>query len=560
MDLHQKLSQLYSCPTKAYHQIAKNLLTNLRKSEEFLLVLIKKFLISPLSMKSQRFLEIANQIPLQVYKTLLNKTDEKQKYDVNPLIDCQISGFIQLMLRNHTQADMNFQKSLEIDKNNMHTQFLQSNSARLKFNFTLAETLLKKLIESEPENPIFWDRLGLIALDRHHFSKAEEYFTKSWEKNCINHIDIKKNKQNGAIREISVNRHNFSLMQLIWIKIEYQQFEKVEELIEIAKKNDLNDPYICNSLGDLKRYKQDSLGSINAYTNAIEMNPFEPLFWKNLALIYMQIGEFEQAQIAIDKLMTLDPDKIDPWITYAWLYEEKNEFENAILKIKAGFKRIPNCAELYIELARCKNEIEDGLGEFKYLQKAREVSPQNVNVLNGLAYYFLNNDDYEASEELFQQILKMDTANITALNGLATLKYEEHHDPNSAENYLKKSIEIDPTNLQTWIQYGQLIFHEEKYIEAEKYFKKALDINPHHISVLHYLGLIAWGIHGDLKQAESYFKHALSFADDNISISLDLIELYRTDLKQIEKAKEITKNLLKILPDDKYLKETLKKL
>jgi len=196
----------------------------------------------------------------------------------------------------------------------------------------------------------------------------------------------------------------------------------------------------------------------------------------------------------------------------------------------------------------------------KNLQKAREVSPQNVNVLNGLAFYFLNNDDYDASEEIFLQILKIDPENITALNGLATLKYEEHHDPSSAENYLKQSIEIDPTNLQTWIQYGQLIFHEEKYIEAEKYFKKALAINPQHISVLHYLGLIAWGIHGDLKQAESYFQQGLSFENDNISISLDLIELYRTDLKQIEKAKEITKNLLEILPDDKYLKEILKTL
>ncbi|MHA1562910.1 MAG: tetratricopeptide repeat protein, partial [Promethearchaeota archaeon] len=356
------------------------------------------------------------------------------------------------------------------------------------------------------------------------------------------------------------NPHNHSLMQLVWIKIEFHQFEKAQELIETAKKNDLNDPYIYNSLGDLKRYQQDTLGSINAYTNAIEMNPYEPLFWKNLALMYMQIGEFKQAQVAIDELMILDPDKIDPWITYAWLYEEKNEFENAILKIKEGLEKIPKCAELYIELARCYNEIGDGLGEFKFLQKAREVSPQNVNVLNGLAYYFLNNDDYEASEEIFQQILKIDTANITALNGLATLKYEEHHDPSSAENYLKQSIEIDPTNLQTWIQYGQLIFHEEKYIEAEKYFKKALEINPQHISVLHYLGLIAWGIHGDLKQAESYFKQGLSFESDNISISLDLIELYRTDLKQIDKAKEITKNLLEILPDDKYLKEILKTL
>ncbi len=544
MDLQRKLSRLYSCPTKDYHQIAKNLLTNLRKDEEFLLILIKNFISSPLSMNSQRFLEIANQIPLQVYKKLLKKAGDKQKFDDNPLTDCQISGFIQLMLRNYSQAEIYFQKSIEISKNNIHTRFLQSNSARLNFAFTKAETLLKNLLKNDPENVIFWDRLGLIALDRHHYSRAEKYFTKSWEKN----------------RHTPHTSHNHSLLQLTWIKIEFHQFEKAQKLIETAKKNDLSDPYIFNTLGDLKRYQQDSIGSINAYTNAVEMNPFEPLFWKNLSLIYMQIGEFKQAQVAIDELMKLDPDKIDPWISYAWFYEEKNEFENAILKINEGLERIPNCAELYFELARCYDEIGDGLGEFKFLQKAREVSPQNVNVLNGLAYYFLHNDDYEASEEIFLHILKIDAANITALNGLATLKYEEHHDPNSAENYLKQSTEIDPTNLQTWVQYGQLAFHEEKYTEAEKFFKKALDINSQQISVLHYLGLISWGIHGDLKQAENYFIHALSVEDDNISISLDLIELYRTDLKQIDKAQEITKKLLEILPDDKYLKEILKNL
>ena len=480
MDLQRKLSQLYSCPTKDYHQIAKNLLTNLRKNDEFLLAILKKFLTSPLSMNSQRFLEVANQIPLQLYKKLLNKSGDKPIYDDNPLIDCQISGIIQLMLRNFSQADIKFQKAMEISKNNIYTPFLQSNSARLNFNFTMAETLLKNLLKNDQKNAIFWDRLGLIALDRHHYSRAEEYFTKSWEKNCVSNSDIKKNEQNGINRD---NLHNHSLMQLVWIKIEFHQFDKAQEIIETAKKNDPNDPYIQNSLGDLKRYKQDPIGSINAYTNAIEINPFEPLFWKNLALIYMQIGEFQQAQVAIDELMKLDPDKIDPWITYAWFYEEKNEFENAILKINEGLEKIPKCAELYIELARCYNEIQDGLGEFKFLQKAKEVSPQNVNVLNGLAYYFLNNDDYEASEDIFFQILKTDSANITALNGLATLKYEEHHDPNSAENYLKQSIEIDPTKLQTWIQYGQLAFHEEKYTEAEKFFKKALAINPQQISV-----------------------------------------------------------------------------
>ena len=87
MDLQRKLSRLYSCPTKDYHEIAKNLLTNLRKDDEFLLILIKKFLSSPLTMNSQRFLEIANHIPLQVYKKLLNKEGDKQKYDDKPLID-----------------------------------------------------------------------------------------------------------------------------------------------------------------------------------------------------------------------------------------------------------------------------------------------------------------------------------------------------------------------------------------------------------------------------------------------------------------------------------------
>jgi tetratricopeptide (TPR) repeat protein len=548
MDLQLKLSQLYSCSTKDYHNIAKNLLTNLRKNDEFLLILLKTFLSLPVSMNSQRFLEIANHIPLQVYKKLLNKSGDKLKYNADPLIDCQISGIIQLMLRNYSQADKIFQKSMEISKNNIHSQFLQSNSARLNFDFRKAETSLKNLLKNDPENAIFWDRLGLIALDRHHFSKAEEYFSKSWE------CDSKSGSGANSCP------HNHSLLQLAWIKIEFNNFKETQKLLETAKRNDLNDPYILNSFGDLKRYQKDPLGSINSYTNAISMNPFEPLFWKNLALIYMQIGEFNQALIAIEELMKLDPDKIDPWITYAWFYEEKDEFDNAILKIKEGLEKIPKCAELYIELARCYNEIGDGLGEFKFLQKAREVSPQNVNVLNGLAYYFLNNNDFEESENIFFQILKIDPANITALNGLATLKYEEHHDPNSAESYLKQSIEIDPTNLQTWIQYGQLVFHEEKFIEAEKYFKKALAINPQHISVLHYLGLIAWGIHNDLKQAENYFKQGLSFENDNISISLDLIELYRTDLKQIDKAKEITKNLLEILPDDKYLMEILKNL
>jgi len=352
MERPRLLSLVYFSTTEGYHHYIYNLLLILREREDFLLDLIKIFLSSPLTMNSLRYLEMANQIQLQVYNKLLKKSGDNQKYDDDPLIDYQVSGFIQLILRNYSQADLLFQKSLEISRNNIHSQFLQSSSARLNFNFTKAETLLQNLLKNEPNNAIFWDRLGLISLDRHHYSKAEEYFTKSWEKKYSDYNTIKLVGQRARSvekREEMNHSHNNSLISKIWIKIEFRQFEEAQNLIEIAKENDPKDPYIYNSLGDLKRYQQDSLGSINAYSTAIKISQYEPLFWKNLALIHMQTGDFKQAQDAIDELMNLDSDKIDPWITYAWLYEEKNEFENAILKIKEGLERIPNCAELYIE-------------------------------------------------------------------------------------------------------------------------------------------------------------------------------------------------------------------
>ena len=602
MNFHQQLSRMYSCPTGDYHEIAKVLLTDHRKNEEFALNCLKEFLKLPLSMNSQRILEIINQIPLGIYKSLLKKlknaikkpiraskskkTSKKGKkstksmksmqnwdLDEKPIVFGQIIGSIELLLGNYKQADRELQKIIKLSPENIHTKFLQSNSARLQFKFAEAISILDFLLEKEPQNALIFNRLGMIALDHHNYSKAEEYFTKSWKVDGIEFnkkglkmksekkkaLKLKSDTSKSESDKISY-KHNHSLLQLVWIKNEFQNFDQAQILLDRAKKNDNRDPYLYNSLGDLKRYQNDSLGSIEAYTTALDLNPYEPLFWKNLSLMYMEIGEYKQALITIKELMKLDPDKIEPWITYAWYYEEKNEFQMAIEKIEEGLKKNPNCPELYIEIARCYDEMDDGLNEFKYLQKAMDSSPNNINVLNGVAYYFLNNDDTEAAEEIFLKILQLDPENISALNGLSTLKYDVNHDVKAAEKYLKRSIKIDSSNLQTWIQYGQLEFHEERFIQAEKYFKKALAINPQHSSVLHYLGLISWGIHDDLKRAENYFTKALEYEDDNISISLDLIELYRTGLNQIEKAKDITKKLLQILPDDKYLKQILDSL
>ena len=100
-----------------------------------------------------------------------------------------------------------------------------------------------------------------------------------------------------------------------------------------------------------------------------------------------------------------------------------------------------------------------------------------VEDLTQKALDLLDKREYKMAIDIFEQILKIDNRNITALinKGFALSKLGKL---NEAISSYDKALEISPNEVNAWIYKGEAVQGLEKYEEAVTYYDKALEINP----------------------------------------------------------------------------------
>ncbi len=119
---------------------------------------------------------------------------------------------------------------------------------------------------------------------------------------------------------------------------------------------------------------------------------------------------------------------------------------------------IKNIALIYVS----KGDNEKAIAA---IEDARKVSPNDLNLLMSEAnvqYKMGNVDKYKA---LISEAIKMDPENPELLYNLGVTSAES--DPEAAKGFYKKSIELDPTYTNAYINLAALILAEETFIVEE---------------------------------------------------------------------------------------------
>lgn len=174
------------------------------------------------------------------------------------------------------------------------------------------------------------------------------------------------------------------------------------------------------------------------------------------------------------------------------------------------------CVIITFSLVTVKKN-KDYQNNFFYLSKMVEHAPDYYEGLNGLGVEFLNRGDFINAEKFFLKAIELsvpDTFRVylnlgtlyTKMNNIEEAKksfikvienekdnelksiafynlsiiYFNEGDFNSAEYYIKKSIELDNNNANFYNNLGVIYFTKGEIEEAKKMFLKALTIDPEH--------------------------------------------------------------------------------
>jgi len=202
---------------------------------------------------------------------------------------------------------------------------------------------------------------------------------------------------------------------------------------------------------------------------------------------------------------------------------EQDSLEKALEKFKMAVIIDPTRYESYLNAAAQTMKMDDCAQAMEYSEKAYQVQPDDIRVLNARAQISFNCKEYDKSLEVYRKLLSMDPQNVNAYVNVATI-FELMRMPDSSKVAYDRVIEIDPEYKDAYYNRGILYLNraikmykelvavrdsldqnpqdqqliakskelvskqKEFYHLAEMDFQKAVDLDPDDLEALQYLG------------------------------------------------------------------------
>jgi len=189
--------------------------------------------------------------------------------------------------------------------------------------------------------------------------------------------------------------------------------------------------------------------------------------------------------------------------------------------------------EVYIRLAEMNTRLRRYSDAEKALDKAEELSiksddKRDVWFLRGAA--FEREKRYPQAEEQFQKVLASDPENASALNYLGYMLADQNQKLEEALAYIKRAVDLDPTNGAYLDSLGWAYFRLGKYEQAEDNLLKAsqkINTDP---TVHDHLGDL-YQKTGRLKLAATNWERALTEWNRTLAADVDSADQARVQQK-----------------------------
>lgn len=303
----------------------------------------------------------------------------------------------------------------------------------------------------------------------------------------------------------------------------------LKRLIELQPDNAI----VYNQLGIITGESGDLENAKLFFINAIDKDPKFIDAQRNYAGTLIQMEQFEEGIVALNKILENHPDDEQTLIYLAQLYIEAGKNEEAG-KLLAKVLAVNPKNEFAIELAESlqvadkvedeqsedlllkgQKTLEDGKPEesLKIYSKVLEKYPQNTTALygSGLANQILGKN--EQAKKLFSQVINLEPEFVNAYNNLGSIlildgKYDD------AINKFEHALKLDSSNLMAQLNLADTFIEAGKYEEGIQTLMLVLKNNPGEINALLRLGNLSLEA-GNYEQANRYFDQVLKIDPGN---------------------------------------------
>ncbi len=294
-----------------------------------------------------------------------------------------------------------------------------------------------------------------------------------------------------------------------------------------------------NSYSDIGNIEQAML----ALERAVEINPSLSESRANLGNIYLQKGRIEDAIREYRTAMEINPGDAKTHNNLGNAYARQERLSDAILQYHQSLELDPNFVDAYKNLANayCRREM------FSQAQSALEqaivLEPKNAGLYSQAGDIYSQQGDYEAAILQYKEALKIRNDFAEAYYGLGVCYNRLGQGDDEIRAY-KNALSIKPDMTAALANLGNAYFARQKYDAAIEQYKKVVQLKGDDAAIYYNLGA-AYSNSGLYEEAVAEYLKAVEIkpgmGDAHRGLGFGFYNLKKYDLawKHIKTAEEL---------------------
>ena len=363
----------------------------------------------------------------------------------------------------------------------------------------------------------------------------------------------------------AANAYNFALSK------SNENQDILNSLENIWKQKIYNDPNNFEAhanLGAIYQKIGNIAGALEEYKTAERLNPSSVVTRLNLGTLFQQEKQYETAIEAYDSILKLYPNHMSAYYYKAQCLKALGMHDAAVQNYKLALSLDPDNKNIQDELFELYKKDMTPDEMLKYLYNEVQNSPNDPAKLYEYAYQLHKNNKLDDAIIYYKKSVQLDPANLNAYINLS-LAYKQKSQIDNAMSVLKNAKTKFPNNEQVKKQYAQLeeeakslLYSNASKLYSQKKYKDALDlykkISPQTVESLTAQGACCQLLNS-YKSAITAYTKALELEPKNADVMYYLAQSYVNDDNN-EQAMIYVKKSLELKPNNPDAKELLKYL
>jgi tetratricopeptide (TPR) repeat protein len=248
-------------------------------------------------------------------------------------------------------------------------------------------------------------------------------------------------------------------------------------LAELIRTEHPGQPNFSIELGDAMRHAGDLQGAIDAYRQALKLDPLSSRAQRRLAVALGSAGQLEEAQTVLTRAIEREPNNEILWYERAQLESKSGRTDKAVASLQRVLQLKPDFADARNNLGSILAQSGDRAGAESAFRAALTINPYDSGTQANLGRLLASASDWKQAAFHLQKAVQLDPTNANAHGDYAVVLLQLQRLP-EAEGEAKAAVTADAKSARAHDLLGQIFAQRRRLTPARTEFEAALKVDP----------------------------------------------------------------------------------